>query len=145
MSQPAPLLRYIPLKQRPTTCSEIQLQGDAFIYLVNTWPVLYGLLFHVPNGGARGGIEGKQLEASGVTPGIPDLLLIWSGLHAIEAKTWDKQFEPTLGRSKEQIAIHNKWVTQGVKVHMSFTAQQIVDCVLDITGLTPKDSPLYPF
>lgn len=139
-------MNYIPLKTLPKSASEIQLQGAAWQYLTNTWQQLYGLLFHVPNGGSRGGIEGKQLQAAGVTPGVPDLVLIWRGtVHAIEAKVWDKQFElPAMGCSKEQIAIHRKWATQGIKVHMAFSAEQIVEIVLSITKLTEQDSELYP-
>jgi len=137
-------MNYIPLKQLPKNASELQLQGAAWKYLVNTWPVLYGLLFHVPNGGSRNGIEGKQLQGAGVTPGVPDLLLIWKGTtHAIEAKIWDKKFEPKQGRSPEQIAIHTKWKTQGINVVMCFSAEEIVECVLAITGLTLADSELY--
>lgn len=141
-------MNYIPLKVRNhETASEIQIQGDAWKYLTNTWQELYGLLFHVPNGGSRGGVEGKQLQAAGVTPGIADLLLVWrSQIIAIEVKTWDKQFDlPTHGRSKEQIAIHAKWGTQGIKTYMAFSSQQIVDIVLLETGLTPQQSELYPF
>ncbi len=138
-------MKYIPLKTRnPETASEIQIQGDAWKYLINTWPVLYGLLFHVPNGGSRNGVEGKQFQAAGLTPGISDLLLIWKGkIFAIEVKIWDKQFEPAQGRSPEQIAIHAKWKTQGIKVHMAFSAEEIVECVLSITGLTLTDSELH--
>jgi len=137
-------MNYIPLKQLPKTASELQLQGAAWKYLVNTWPVLYGLLFHVPNGGSRNGIEGKQLQGAGVTPGVPDLILIWRNqAHAIEAKIWEKQFEPKQGCSPEQIAIHAKWKKQGIKVHMAFCAEEIVECVLSITGLTLADSELH--
>lgn len=141
-------MNYIPLNPRPKeTASEIQIQGDAWKYLTNTWQELYGLLFHVPNGGSRGGVEGKQLQAAGVTPGIADLLLVWRiKLIAIEVKVWDKQFDlPSQGRSKEQISIHLKWGTQGIKIYMAFSSQQIVDIVLRETGLTPQQSELYPF
>jgi len=136
-------MNYIPLKQLPKSASEIQLQSAAWQYLINTYQQLYGLLFHVPNGGSRNGIEGKQLQGAGVTPGVPDLILIWKGsLHAIEAKIWEKQFEPKQGCSPEQIAIHAKWKTQGIKVHMAFCAEEIVDTVLAITGLTLAYSEL---
>jgi hypothetical protein len=38
------------------------------------WPEL-GMLFAVPNGGARNGIVAKKLKAEGVRPGVPDLCL----------------------------------------------------------------------
>ena len=33
------------------------------------------LLHHIPNGGSRNEIEGKQLKRQGVKPGVPDLCL----------------------------------------------------------------------
>jgi len=38
------------------------------------WPEL-GLLYAIPNGGARDRITGAQLKAEGVRPGMPDLCL----------------------------------------------------------------------
>lgn len=38
------------------------------------WPSLK-LLHHIPNGGGRDKIEGKQLQRQGVKPGVPDLCL----------------------------------------------------------------------
>lgn len=40
----------------------------------NRWPELK-LLFHVPNGGARGKAEAGRLKRQGVKAGVPDLML----------------------------------------------------------------------
>lgn len=40
------------------------------------WPQYRGLLFAVPNGGARNLVTAAKLKAEGVTPGVADLLLL---------------------------------------------------------------------
>lgn len=56
------------------------------------WPEL-AMIFHVPNGGKRGKVEGAILRGLGVRPGVPDLVLPaarrgWFGLY-IEMKRPD--------------------------------------------------------
>jgi len=68
--------------------SEDRLQQDCYIWFHNTYPKLRGLLFHVPNGGNRGGREGRKFKGMGVFPGVADLLFIYQGeIMAIELKT----------------------------------------------------------
>ena len=56
----------------------------------NRWPALQ-LLFHVPNGGARGKAEAGRMKRQGVKAGVPDLVLpaARGGYHGlfIELKT----------------------------------------------------------
>jgi hypothetical protein len=110
--------------------SEIQIQTKAYQHLHNNYPKIRGLLFHVPNGGGRNVIEGMQLKASGVVPGIPDLLFINDGkLHYIEVK------KPGGVVSEPQIAIHAIWKLNGVEGIVAYSSKQIVDYVLNLTCL----------
>ena len=68
--------------------SEDQLQQKCFYWFHNTYPTLRGLLFHVPNGGARNPREAKKFKQMGVYSGVADLLLIYQGtIHCLELKT----------------------------------------------------------
>lgn len=40
------------------------------------WPQYRGLLFAIPNGGARSKATARKLKAEGVTPGVSDLILL---------------------------------------------------------------------
>jgi hypothetical protein len=107
--------------------SEIQIQTKAYQYLHNNYPAIRGLFFHVPNGGGRNVIEGMQLKASGVVPGIPDLLLIWEGkVYFIEVKK--------LGGvvSDVQYKMHKLWQANGVIGIVAYTSTEIVDFVLSV-------------
>lgn len=63
---------------------------DWTMLMENRWPELK-LLFHVPNGGARGKAEAGRLKRQGVKAGVPDLMLpvARGGYHGlfIELKT----------------------------------------------------------
>ena len=55
------------------------------------WPEYRGLLFAVPNGGARSKATAGKLKAEGVVPGVADLILLvpklWHHALCIEMKT----------------------------------------------------------
>lgn len=55
------------------------------------WPEYRGLLFAIPNGGARSKATAGKLKAEGVVPGVADLILLvpkqWAFALAIEMKT----------------------------------------------------------
>lgn len=48
------------------------------------WPQYRGLLFAVPNGGARSKATAGKLKAEGVVPGVSDLILLVPKLMMIE-------------------------------------------------------------
>ena len=48
------------------------------------WPQYSGLLFAVPNGGARSKATAGKLKAEGVVPGVADLILLVPKLMMIE-------------------------------------------------------------
>jgi hypothetical protein len=99
--------------------SEIQIQAECFQYAWNHYPLTRRCLFHVPNGGSRNKIEGMQLKASGVVPGVPDLVLLWKGrAYGFELKT------PTGKVSEAQEAVHFAWKGQGVQVEVVRSVDQ---------------------
>ncbi len=125
------------LKPDKPNASEIQIQANAYLWLVGNYPELRGLLFHVPNGGFRSSpIEGNQLKSAGVVSGIPDMLLLWKGkITYIEVKKPSEQKEPRGGCSINQINIHRIWFDHHITGTVLYTSKQIVDYVLSFTGL----------
>lgn len=63
----------------PITWSEDRLQAEFYRWFHNKYPSLRGLLFAVPNGGLRGGLQGKVLKATGLVPGVADMLFCYAG------------------------------------------------------------------
>jgi VRR-NUC domain len=107
--------------------SEIQIQFKAYQYLYNKYPQIRLCLFHVPNGGTRNIIEATQLKASGITPGIPDLLLLWGKkLFACEVKKPGGKITPA------QKLIHEVWSKQGVIVKVAYSSDEIVEWAEEI-------------
>lgn len=79
--------------------SENAIQQECYIWFHNTYPNLRGLLFAVPNGGARSAVEGRLLKETGVVAGVSDMLLLYNKkvfcfeLKTIVGKQSDKQVE----------------------------------------------------
>ena len=96
--------------------SEDRLQSDCFLWFHNSYPSLRGLLFHVPNGGSRDAREGNKFKAMGVTPGIPDLILLLPGgggrIVGIEFKTETGALSPV------QKTLHTTWRGVGCNVEV---------------------------
>jgi len=93
--------------------TEIQLQAKIFQFTWNEYPETRGLFFHVPNGGSRNKIEGMQLKASGVIPGIPDMILLHKGsAYGFELKKQDGKV------SEAQVKVHKTWQDNGTPVYV---------------------------
>lgn len=90
--------------------SESQLQAKCFQWAYNTYPKIRGLIFSVPNGGTRNVIEAQQLKATGLTPGIPDLILLYNGCYGFEFKTGAGIV------STAQKKIHQIWMANNIPV-----------------------------
>lgn len=59
-------------------------------------------------------IEATQLKASGLTAGIPDCILVWSG-----GKVYGFEFKTEIGVvSPVQKLVHAAWQSQGVPVYV---------------------------
>lgn len=122
---------------KPATESEDKIQSDCFMWFYNAYPVLRGLLFHIPNGGQRSAREANKFKAMGVIAGIPDLFLsipsrnknglntgLYYGLY-IEMKT------PTGVLSKEQKEIHIKLIAQGYHVTVCRSLEEFKSLILN--------------
>lgn len=89
----------------PHDWSEDRLQAELYIWFHNTFPNLRGLLFAVPNGGHRNGLQAKLLKATGVFPGVSDMIFLYAkrayflelkrpdgeGVQSDAQKDWEKQ------------------------------------------------------
>ena len=68
--------------------SEDALQQKCCFWMWNKYPRARGLLFSVPNGGSRDVREVKKLKATGLTPGVSDLIFLYNTrVYFIELKT----------------------------------------------------------
>ena len=94
--------------------SEDHMQSMYYQYARNKYH-LHGLLFSVPNGGSRNKAEALKMVATGLTAGIPDLLLIMPTaphLIGIELKL------PKGKLSDTQVTIHKRWAEAGIQVEV---------------------------
>lgn len=110
---------------------EDQIQAQCYQWWHNTYPHYRGLLFAVPNGGHRDKVTANKLKATGVVPGIPDMLFMGvpGGKHGpagIEFKT------PTGGMSSEQKGIREVWSTVGLTVYIVRSFDQFQSLVLTL-------------
>lgn len=105
-----------------TAVTEDQLQAQCYQWAYNTYPKIRGLIFSVPNGGTRNILEAQKLKATGLTPGIPDMVLVWPKLIGFEFKTEISVVSPA------QKKIHEIWVNAGIEVHIIRSLQQWRDC-----------------
>lgn len=99
------------------------------------WPEYRGLLFAVPNGGARSKATAGKLKAEGVVPGVADLILLvprieegcknmWHAL-CIEMKT------PTGRQSAEQREWQAKVESKGYRYAVCRTLDDFIATIED--------------
>lgn len=107
--------------------SEDQIQAHCYQYFHNTYPNQRGLLFSVPNGGFRNKIEAMKLKATGLVPGIPDIIYLYKSIpFGIEMKT------ETGITSSEQKNIHAVWKANGIKVYICRSLEQFKEIIDEI-------------
>ena len=93
--------------------TEDLLQAACVKWFRTTFPHLAPCLFSVPNGGKRNDVEQARLITTGLTPGVPDLILIVKGRAlGIEMKT------ATGTRSTAQKNLHRIWEREGNRVEV---------------------------
>jgi len=100
--------------------NEDQFQAATFMYLNNNYPELRGLLFHVPNEGAKSKFEGAKLKSMGVVAGVPDLILV-SPMCGIELKMPNGRLSPS------QNELHKTWLSAGVPCYVCWNAIEVVE------------------
>jgi hypothetical protein len=101
--------------------SEGKIQQTAITYIRNKYPELYGVIYHIPNGGFRDDLTASIMTGQGLTPGVQDLHFIWGGqLYLIEVKTERGEV------SSAQKAVHAQHDKQGFKTYIFKTSEQII-------------------
>jgi len=86
-------------------------------------------LLHIPNGMFSNAREGAKFKAQGVISGVPDLVFVWNGkTHYIEVKCEKGVL------SKNQIALHQKWMEQGVSVNVMRSSEEIIRFVTELVS-----------
>ncbi len=66
--------------------NEDQLQAKCFRWFDETFPAERKMLFAVPNGGLRNRQEANKFKATGVVPGVADMILVTRKVTFIEFK-----------------------------------------------------------
>lgn len=118
------------------TQSEDQIQSKFFIQAYNQYPQIRGLLFSVPNGGSRNAIEAMKFKSTGLTPGVPDMILLWDG------KVYGFEFKSATGRlSEAQVKIHLTWAKAGVQVFVFRSDSEALLQLQSIILPQPKPKP----
>jgi hypothetical protein len=109
--------------------TEDQLQAEFFKHVWNTYPKTRGLFFSVPNGGTRNPREAMKLKATGLVPGIPDLIFLWNGkVYGFELKTEKGVLSP------KQKEIHEIWAANGICVYIVRTLAEVIEIIEKITN-----------
>ncbi len=64
------------------------------------------------------------LKATGLTPGVTDMIFFWNGrAYGLELKT------PKGSRSENQIKVHQAWKAQGIPVYLLREKQDCLDLI----------------
>jgi hypothetical protein len=101
------------MTRRKTWKSEDAIQSECYVWFNNTHIELRGLLFAVPNGGARTALQGKIFKMTGVVPGVSDMLFIYKG------KVYCFELKNKFGeQSEKQIAWQKKVEKQNVPYYL---------------------------
>lgn len=109
--------------------SESKIQQVAIMEIWNKLPQTRLCLFHIPNGMFSNAREGAKFKAQGVISGVPDLVFVWNGkTHYIEVKCEKGVL------SKNQIALHQKWMEQGVLVNVMRSSEEIIRFVTELVS-----------
>jgi acylphosphatase len=115
--------------------TEGRIQADCFQWFHNDFPALRGLMYHVPNGGLKGGKEAGQLKAMGVVAGVPDLEFhFWKRTFFLECKT------PKGVVSKDQKRIHSILDEHGFRVFVFRSLKEFQEIVF---AIIEDKSPTY--
>ena len=123
----------------PTEHEEQVALMEMLEYRKGRYPEL-GLLFAIPNGGARHVAVAKKLKAEGVKPGVPDLCLpvARSGYHGLYVEM--KRVKGGVV-SLEQAAWHEALLAQGYHVEVCKGALHAVAVILNYLRMDMVDMP----
>lgn len=109
--------------------TEDELQQKCYFWFHNRFPALRGLLFHVPNGGARNKREAGRFKQIGVVPGVSDFILLYNGrAHCIELKVKKRT------QGEKQIKWQGKVEDNNIHYVVCGSLIEFKDCILAIVG-----------
>lgn len=107
--------------------SENRIQQECYMWFHNTYPQYRGLLFAVPNGGARSSTEGKLFKLTGVVAGVSDMLLM------INCETFCFELKNEFGyQSDKQKAWQKKVEREGFKYYIIRDLEEFKNIVIPI-------------
>lgn len=109
--------------------SEDAIQSECYVWFNNTYKELRGLLFAVPNGGARSALQGKIFKMTGVYAGVADMLFMYNNtVYCIEMK--NDFGEQSLKQIKWQTLVENHGYKYVICRSLS-TFQRIIKNIID--------------
>ena len=118
---------------------EHQIQVACVRWFNLQWPEYRGLLFAIPNGGARSKATAGKLKAEGVVPGVADLILLkphfrqgvyFSGMIPLDAYGLCIEMKTPKGRqSPEQKAWQAKVEEMGYKYAVCHSLDEFMNTI----------------
>ena len=114
--------------------TEDQIQAEFYREAFNRYPQIRGLLFSVPNGSTRHVLEALKLKATGLTPGIPDMILMWPKPTGFEFKSATGSLSPV------QQKIRSTWQGVGIDVHVCRSSEEALLILKNILCKTTADT-----
>ena len=130
------------IKKQEATMSEAQIQHACVAWFRTKFPNKAGLLFAIPNGGARTGASGAMRKYEGAMAGAPDLILLHKrggyGALLIEMKTPKVKGKSAGKQSKEQIAFQALVEANGYKYVVCHGIEEFVRCVCEYAHIDPS-------
>ena len=109
--------------------SEDKIQSDVYRWFNNNYCLNHhnpkGIIFSVPNGGTRNIIEATKLKATGLTPGVSDLILIYNH------KILFLELKNEIGRqSTAQIQFQNAITQNGFNYQIAYSLEQAKELII---------------
>lgn len=122
--------------------NETQIQADAYQYLYNKYPMLRLCLFSVPNEALFSnltnlGQEQKmaligRFKASGLTPGVTDMIFYWNG-----SVYWFELKDDTGTVSEQQKLFHRNLAIHGQSCYICRSSEDVIAKVEEIIQNNP--------
>lgn len=130
-----------PAEHTPHSWDEDKLQAEFYIWFHNKFPQYRKLLFAIPNGGRRDGLESKILKATGVVRGVADMQFCFAG------KSYFLELKRPNGRgiqSDDQKEFERIIKSQGFYYKMYNDLNELKGIILTIILQTQEDRDNYP-
>lgn len=104
--------------------TEDQLQETCFRWFSLKYSSLFGLLFHVPNGGTRSKREAVKFKRIGVIAGVPDFIFLFNGkAYGIELKVAPNK------QTDNQKRIQEAFELQDIEYHLVYSFEEFTKLI----------------